>query len=117
MSGSAKTLIEVSDIVAVEFECPRCRTILSRPLAATGIEPATGRLPVQCFGCGADWFAIDSTVHPNQPQVADKVREFLAQLKRLIVQHEVLANVRLEVNGVIPAPKQSEQIELTRETK
>ena len=92
MTIEHRTLIELSDITGIEFECPQCQTKVFYPLAK---EPY--RLAQSCPNCNQTWLEID-TKTANVHHSGDAVLELITKLRKATESSFVKAHVRLYVN-------------------
>jgi predicted RNA-binding Zn-ribbon protein involved in translation (DUF1610 family) len=94
MTTETRTLIELKDVLGVEFGCPTCGAKTLYPMAKS-----FQRLAESCPNCGEDWFAPRNPVHhPSTPTAAKQVLDGLISFKELISRSDIHAHVRLQVN-------------------
>jgi hypothetical protein len=94
MTSEMRTLIEMTDIVGIEFECRNCKAKILYPL-----EKHYERLSESCPNCRDPWFAPD-TANPRATPAADEVKKIFATLHKVAESPLVLAQVRLCVSGL-----------------
>lgn len=73
MTSETRTLIDISDIVAIEFECPSCHTKIVEPITVVEDENRKG-LPAQCPICSQRLFS-------EGVQLTDTIKRFRAFLQ------------------------------------
>jgi len=95
MTSEQRTLIELSDIKGIEFECRKCKARILYPLQET-----CKRLSEQCPNCGEPWFTPEGMRNPDFPTAADEVKKIFATLHKVATSPTVLAQVRLLVEGL-----------------
>jgi hypothetical protein len=96
MTSETRTLIEPTDISAVEFECTHCKVKILYPLG--GID----RLSDKCPNCYQSWFAAKSALaHPSERQPVDQVKAAIVGIQTLFPNLGILAKIRLEITPKI----------------
>ena len=95
MTSEQRTLIQLSDIAGVEFECKSCKARVFYPF-----DSAPRRLATHCPHCGDGWFFVDPNAHPEANKPYEEVRTVILQMQKLAANPTVLAQVRLCVAGV-----------------
>jgi hypothetical protein len=70
MTAEERLLIELSDILALEFTCKQCGV-------KVGISPQKERhfIPTKCPGCGAEFFLTDGALHTAVRSLFSLLRE------------------------------------------
>ncbi len=68
MTSQTKYYIEVSDIVALRFECRTCRAVLTLPLVAD-----IGKSVLRCPKCKNGWTQMEHASH--EPLIEEFVRQ------------------------------------------
>jgi hypothetical protein len=96
MTSETRTLIELTDIAGIEFECPKCSAKVLYSL-----EKHYDRLANQCPNCNESWFdSRDAGVHPGTPLVADQVKAVFASLRTVAKHPGIRTRIRLQISGV-----------------
>lgn len=93
MTKEIRTLIELSDITDVEFECRKCEAKILYPF-----RKEFERLAEYCPNCNEPWFTSAGVQHPSAPTTADQVKKVLASMKTVAESPLVHAQVRLAIN-------------------
>jgi DNA-directed RNA polymerase subunit RPC12/RpoP len=93
MSREIRTLIELSDITGVEFECRKCGAKVLYPFRKEYERPAE-----RCPSCGEPWFADAGMQHPSASSTADQVKKVIASMMTMAASPLVHAQVRLAIN-------------------
>jgi hypothetical protein len=93
MAKETRTLIELSDITGVEFECRKCGAKILYPF-----RKEYERLAEYCPNCNEPWFASVGMQHPTVPTTADQVKKVIASIKAVAESPLVHARVRLAIN-------------------
>lgn len=93
MTSETRTLIELTDVIGIEFECRNCKAKVLYPF-----QEKYYHLSEKCPNCGEAWLLPD----PHRPELvtADLVKKILAQLHMVANSPIVQAQVRLSVSGV-----------------
>lgn len=99
MTSETRTLIELTDIAGIEFECRKCGAKVLYPLAKHH-----DRLADICPNCYEPWFLNPANQHPSSPTTADGVKRVIVGLHNLAKSELVSAQVRLLVNGLPKTP-------------
>ncbi len=92
MASESRTLIQLSDILGVEFECPKCQAKILYPIK-THYEP----LPESCPCCGQLWFNENPGLPADQPRVVELVQKTLTGLHNISETPAIRARVRLNI--------------------
>jgi hypothetical protein len=97
MTSEHRTLIDLTDIVAVEFECEKCAAKVLYPLAKN-----YERFLLQCPNCNENWFAEPNPVRPvgNDLEPMKRVAKAITQLRDLVGSTDVRAHVRLQITNM-----------------
>ena len=96
MAVHTRVLIELRDILGVEFECPHCGTKVLYPLA----KPSQA-LAERCPSCSRDWFAPKNpAAHPSLPSSAKQVLDGLTAFQTLLSRSDIHAHIKLQINGL-----------------
>jgi len=93
MTIEHRTLIELTDITGIEFECQHCTAKVLYPF-----ENNYKRLAENCPNCNETWLSRDDKLHPGAPQTVDGVRELISDLRKVASSPFVRAHVRLYVD-------------------
>lgn len=89
MTSQTRTLIEPSDICAIDLECPHCALRVIYPL------DKIDRLSASCPNCYEPWFAPNSPdIHPETKQPIDRLKEAILGLRNVSG-----VRIRLEIKG------------------
>ena len=86
MTVETRTLFQLSDVEAVEFECRKCHAKVIRKISGFKSPPAV------CGNCGEQWF-VDGA------QAVNELQYFLHQLERFTDDEKEKFDLRLEVKG------------------
>ncbi|SRR6266436_2779479 len=105
MTSESRTLIEASDVLGIDLECPnqKCKARAFYPIRNS--EP---KIPFACHSCNADWFAL--APDPRSGAAASKAIEQIKVLMRHLIlldtanRSDIYAKVRLQVAHVQPSP-------------
>jgi hypothetical protein len=93
MTVETRTLIELKDIVGIEFGCHNCGT---KTLYA--IEKAFQRLAAVCPNCNEDWFApLSPVAHPSTLPTAKQVLTDFAAFQQLVNRKDIHAIVKIQI--------------------
>jgi hypothetical protein len=104
MVSETRTLIEMTDIVGIEFACRKCGAKILYPLAEH-----YNRLSEKCPNCYEPWFTKNVAAHSSAETAADEVKKIFATLHKVATSPEVLAQVRLSISGVAKAKLNEEK--------
>ncbi len=91
MTLEHRTLIELTDITGLEFECPHCKTKVFYPL-----KEKPYRLAQNCPNCNETWLAIDDKT-ASARHTGEAVLELITNLRRAAESPFVRANIRLQI--------------------
>jgi hypothetical protein len=94
MTSEVRTLIEFTDIIGIEFECPKCAAKILYPL-----DKHYDRLLSLCPNCDQTWFDTNDRIHPAEPQVIDQVTNLIAHFRKLVARTDIHAHVRIQVKN------------------
>jgi predicted nucleic acid-binding Zn-ribbon protein len=94
MMNEQRTLIELTDIIGVEFECAKCGAKVLYPLAKH-----YNRILSQCPNCNENWLDYNPKIHPADPQLNQQVVNIIAQLRSLGERPDLHAHVRVHVSN------------------
>jgi hypothetical protein len=105
MPSESRTFIQLTDILGVEFECPKCEAKILYP-----IKKHYDPLPESCPSCGERWFNENSNLPENQPRIVELVQKTLTSLHNIAETPAIEARVRLNIKDLQaePSEKQSE---------
>lgn len=95
MTIETRTLIELTDISGVEFECPHCKAKTLYPF-----ENQCDRLAENCPNCNEAWFLNPNPKHPSEPTTAEGVKKTISSLRKLGENQLIRARVRLAIRGI-----------------
>ena len=91
MTSEVRTVIELSDITGIEFECHKCRARMVYP-----VEDAPLRLTSKCPNCFEPWLVL-----PDRPQrdetIDDQLKGWIAATGNLRKRQDVLVKIRLQL--------------------
>lgn len=90
-----RSIIELTDITGIEFECRKCKAKILYPL-----QEHYKRLSEQCPNCQENWFTPQAMRNPDMPTPADEVKRIFATLHKVASSPTLLAQVRLLVTGI-----------------
>ncbi len=94
MTSEQRILIELTDIVGVEFECPKCNAKVLYPFTKH-----YDRLLSHCPNCNETWFDTNDNIHPSNPQIVDQVANMIGNLRKILCRTDIHAYVRLQVSS------------------
>jgi hypothetical protein len=94
MTSEQRTLIELTDITGIEFECPACKAKILYPL-----QGEYRKLSEQCPNCGEAWFGARPQRYQDSPTPASEAKQLFASLHKMASSPLVLARVRLHIGG------------------
>ena len=86
MTSETRILLEMTDILGIEFECRKCKAKILYPL-----QDHYERLAEKCPNCFEPWFLAPAD------QSANEVKKIFATLRKVAGSPAVLAQVRLSV--------------------
>jgi hypothetical protein len=106
MPSESRTFIQLTDILGVEFECPKCQAKILYPIKKH-YEP----LPEKCPSCGQVWFDENPNLADGQPRIVELVQKTLTSLHNISETPAIQARVRLNINDPLAerTDKQSEE--------
>jgi len=93
MPSESRTFIQLSDLLGVEFECPKCRAKILYPIKKH-YEP----LPESCPSCGQLWFNENPGLPPGQPRIVELVQKTFTSLHNISETPAIRARVRLNIS-------------------
>lgn len=93
MPSESRTFIQLSDILGVEFECPKCQARILYPIRKH-YEP----LPESCPSCGQVWFNENPDLPEGQPRIVELVQKTLTSLHNISETPAIRACVRLNIS-------------------
>ncbi len=101
MTSEQRTLIELTDITGIEFECPAadCKAKILYPFQAE-----YKRLSEQCPNCGRPWFGARPERYQDSPTPAAQAKQLFAALHKIANDQLLQAHVRLSI-AADPQPK------------
>lgn len=71
-----RLFVDVADLQAVRFECPKCRAVLT-------VSAATFKaLPMHCPGCAQQWFLEGDATQKTVDHLMHSLRELAAMAER-----------------------------------
>jgi hypothetical protein len=91
MTTETKTLIDFTDILAIQYQCTKCRTTFAVPISMAIDHP------MKCFNCREEWYTFPDD---NNRAAFNKLTQSIAQsVHALSNLHSsgIKVNVRLEV--------------------
>lgn len=95
MTSENRILIELTDIKAVEYECPKCGAKIAYPL-----DKLYDRLADYCPNCNEAWFVDNLNRPPGTPSIAQQTRSVFVTLQKLKEYAGVQVRIRLQVDGL-----------------
>jgi hypothetical protein len=98
MTKETRTLVELSDILGVEMECPKCKAKLLIPMDAHML-----RFGPQCFQCGADWFGASMDATGGLVSTAvEQIKRLISNINQLASKDrsDIHAPIRLHIGGL-----------------
>jgi hypothetical protein len=90
MTSEIRTLIDIAEIVGVEFKCKHCGAQVLYPIEKLDPE----RLLRNCPNCKEEWFFFGGDIATND---FDLLRQFVIGLKRLLGRESVKAQISWQV--------------------
>ncbi len=97
MTSENRTLLELSDILGIEFQCPRCEARVLYPFTKS-----IDRMIDRCPNCLEPWFTENPHLPAQRGPVAEEVRLVVLALRDLIERKDVIARVKLHVAEGLP---------------
>lgn len=94
MTSELRTLIDLADVLGLEFECAQCGGTVLQPLHGNSHRKKLYHCPV----CGAPWYPTERST-----DAADVVAAFIDTFKSLAIHKDVLAKTRLCVSRKLPS--------------
>jgi hypothetical protein len=91
MTTETRTLIDLSDILAMQYKCTKCGATFSIPIALA-IEH-----PMKCYNCRIDWHPVPDSFHRVR---LNELTRAIAQSIQTLAEMKtdgINVNVRLEV--------------------
>lgn len=98
MPSESRTFIQLTDILGVEFECPKCQAKILYPIKKH-YEP----LPENCPSCGQVWFDENPNLPANEPKIVELVQKTFTSLHNIAETPAIQARVRLNINDPLAA--------------
>ena len=95
MTKETRTLVEITDIDGLDFECPKCGTRITYPLATFPREINT-----RCPGCPQDWFVGDIKIPGNPTYGPVAIAKLVEALQDLPNRADIHAHVRLHMRNI-----------------
>jgi predicted RNA-binding Zn-ribbon protein involved in translation (DUF1610 family) len=92
VTSETRILIDLTDIRAVEFECPKCDARISYP-----VDKRVDRLADKCPNCYEPWIQENANRFPGSPSVADGIMRTMEMLHTIATSSDVKARVRLHI--------------------
>ena len=92
MTSENRTLIEFSDLAAIEFVCPKCDARVTYPLA----KPPD-RIMDRCPNCFEPFFTPHPPVPQRDPVICEQFVNWIEQLCKLRDNQNVRAKLRFHV--------------------
>jgi len=89
MTSENRTLIELSDIAGVEFECPKCGTKVLYPMEKSD------RLADKCPNCFEPWLENDPSARPGGQTISERIQRTFASFRGIATSAEVKAKVKV----------------------
>jgi Zn finger protein HypA/HybF involved in hydrogenase expression len=90
MTSEHRILIEVQDIIGIEFECPHCRARVRYDL-----ERTVTRNVSRCPNCNEDFYQLQTAEDSD-------VKRLIGALKMGRAMPGVKAKIRLELKSILP---------------
>jgi hypothetical protein len=87
--------IQLSDILGVEFECPKCQAKILYP-----IKRHYDPLPEGCPSCGQLWFNENPDLPAGQPRIVELVQKTLISLHNISETAAIRTRVRLNIQDL-----------------
>lgn len=96
MTSETRTFIDLWDISAIEYGCPKCGASIVYPL-----NKQYDRLEDVCPNCHEAWFPDPGAIrHPATPRVSDQIRNVFMTLQKIKESPGITARIRLRIDGV-----------------
>jgi len=94
MTSDTLTFIEVSDILALHFECKSCKATVSRPIAELL------RLPPSCGNCNADWMGLNDSL---TKQTLEQFAHLLGRLAVIAEKKDFRFRLQVTTPKIMPS--------------
>jgi hypothetical protein len=92
MTTETRVFIELSDIVGIEFECPKCATKILYSLSKS-----YDRLAEKCPNCFEPWFE-EPNRRISDPTTSELIRRTVESLRNISSTTQVKAHVRAQIS-------------------
>jgi hypothetical protein len=94
MTSELRTLIDLTDVLGLEFECSHCHGTVLQPLHGDSSRKKLYHCPI----CGDPWYPTERST-----DAADTVAAFIVTFKNLAKHKDILAKMRLCISKTLPA--------------
>lgn len=85
MTSELRTLIELRDVIGLEFDCPKCHAKVLQPLHTN----ETRQTIHQCPSCGANWYLTE-----RKTDAPDQISSFMETLESIAAHKDLYAKIR-----------------------
>jgi hypothetical protein len=94
MTSEIRTLIELSDIMGIEIECPECHLTIAYPMAKLV------RMVANCPHCNQDWFDHTMGRSAETYPALDSLQQIATQLRALTRNDrtDIRAKIRVRID-------------------
>jgi hypothetical protein len=92
MTSENRTLVELKDVLGVEFECSKCQSKFLYSLSNQH-----QRLLDKCPNCFEPWFMQSLEIPFNQPSLGDQISSWMNGMRNISLHQGVKAKVRLHI--------------------
>jgi hypothetical protein len=93
MTSEIRTFIELSDLAAIEFGCPKCKATV-----AYSLNERPSRLPDKCPNCFEPFYAALPPAPQRDPSASDQLTGWIEKLCDLKNHKDIKAALRFHVN-------------------
>ncbi len=94
MTSELRTLIDLVDVLGLEFDCPKCRATVLQPLHGAFDRKKLFSCPV----CGEPWYLTERST-----DAPDIVARFISTFKSLSDHKDIFAKIRLCIAKKLPS--------------
>jgi len=108
MTFETRATIQICDILAIEYECPKCRAKSVRPIVdPSNREGRSNAIPRACGNCNALWIPENSQVEQDLRELLNSIGEFRSEGERLpfAMRFEIFVPENNAESGAVGAQK------------
>ena len=93
MTTELRTLIDLKDIIGLEFGCPKCPAKVVQPFFIVKDQQRTQVL--KCPSCGANWYATE-----HKTSAPDMLATLMQTFEAVASHSDVYASIKLCTKGI-----------------